>query len=155
MAKNNNAWIGIGIVLVVIVAAVLLLNRGQPSTTSPGPGYTNPITVSSYSNSTPCTQPMRIIAAENFWGSLVSQLGRNVRQCYEHCHRSQCRSARVRKQCGRCKGHSKRKFIIVNGVGYDDWALKLISASSNPNQTVLNVAKLLGSAQRIKPAPLV
>ena len=38
------------------------------------------------------------------------------------------------------------KLVIVNGVGYDDWALKLISASNNPNQTVLNVAELLGIA---------
>ena len=38
------------------------------------------------------------------------------------------------------------RFVIVNGVGYDDWALKLLSANNNPNQTVLNVANLLGSA---------
>jgi zinc/manganese transport system substrate-binding protein len=38
---------------------------------------------------------------------------------------------------------SNAKLVIVNGVGYDDWALKLISSSSNPNQMVLNVAELL------------
>jgi zinc/manganese transport system substrate-binding protein len=35
-------------------------------------------------------------------------------------------------------------MVIVNGVGYDDWAIKLVSAGSNPDQTVLNVADLVG-----------
>jgi zinc/manganese transport system substrate-binding protein len=35
-------------------------------------------------------------------------------------------------------------LIVVNGVGYDDWADKLISASSRPNRKVINVQKLLG-----------
>jgi hypothetical protein len=39
------------------------------------------------------------------------------------------------------------KFVIVNGAGYDVWALHLISASNTPNQTVLNVANLLGKKE--------
>jgi zinc/manganese transport system substrate-binding protein len=35
-------------------------------------------------------------------------------------------------------------MVIVNGVGYDDWALKLIAANNNPNQVVLNVGELVG-----------
>jgi len=35
-------------------------------------------------------------------------------------------------------------FVIVNGAGYDDWALRLLSANNNPSQKVLNVANLLG-----------
>ena len=42
-------------------------------------------------------------------------------------------------------------LVIVNGVGYDDWALKLISANNNPNQTVLNVAENLGIANGSNP----
>ncbi len=39
------------------------------------------------------------------------------------------------------KAMANANFVIVNGVGYDDWALKLITASNNPNRTVLNVAQ--------------
>ena len=35
-------------------------------------------------------------------------------------------------------------LVIVNGLGYDTWAQKLISASNNPNQIVLNVGDLVG-----------
>ena len=31
-------------------------------------------------------------------------------------------------------------YVIVNGAGYDSWADKLLSASSNPQRKVLNVA---------------
>jgi zinc/manganese transport system substrate-binding protein len=35
-------------------------------------------------------------------------------------------------------------FVIVNGAGYDNWALNLIAASNTPHQTVLNVQETLG-----------
>jgi zinc/manganese transport system substrate-binding protein len=41
--------------------------------------------------------------------------------------------------------------VIVNGAGYDDWVLKLISASNDPHQVVLNVADLLGKKQGDNP----
>src|SRR4029077_2221658 len=37
-------------------------------------------------------------------------------------------------------------IVIVNGAGYDNWALNLISASNNPNRRVLNVQNAIGLA---------
>ena len=34
-------------------------------------------------------------------------------------------------------------LVIVNGAGYDTWALSLIAASNTPNQKVLNVQELI------------
>ena len=42
------------------------------------------------------------------------------------------------------KAVAKANYVIVNGAGYDDWAVKLISANNNPDQKVFNVANLLG-----------
>jgi zinc/manganese transport system substrate-binding protein len=39
---------------------------------------------------------------------------------------------------------ARADYVIVNGAGYDEWALKLISANNIPDQKVLNVANLLG-----------
>lgn len=36
------------------------------------------------------------------------------------------------------------QLIVVNGVGYDDWAGKIIAAASRPNRKVLNVQALRG-----------
>lgn len=87
---------------------------------------------------------IQVVAAENFWGSLVGQL------CGVHCnvtsivtdpnadpHEYEASAVDARMV-------SDSRFVIINGVGYDDWALKLVSASNNSNRTVLNVAEFLG-----------
>src|SRR3989442_14092290 len=87
---------------------------------------------------------MKVVAAENFWGSLVAQLGGTHTQVLSivsdpnadpHANESNAATARA---------IADAKFVIVNGAGYDDWALRLISANSDPSQKVLNVADLLG-----------
>jgi zinc/manganese transport system substrate-binding protein len=42
-------------------------------------------------------------------------------------------------------------LVIVNGAGYDTWALSLIAASNTPHQTVLNVQQLLGQPDNVNP----
>jgi len=92
-----------------------------------------------------------VVAAENFWGSLISQLGGTHTQVLSivtdpnadpHEYESNSRDAQA---------IATAAFVIVNGAGYDDWALKLISASNNPNQKVLNVADLLGKKEGDNP----
>jgi zinc/manganese transport system substrate-binding protein len=92
-----------------------------------------------------------VVAAENFWGSLVSQLGGTRTQVLSivtdpnadpHEYESISRDAQA---------IATAAFVIVNGAGYDDWAMKLISASNNPNQKVLNVADLLGKKEGDNP----
>jgi zinc/manganese transport system substrate-binding protein len=39
---------------------------------------------------------------------------------------------------------AEANLVIVNGVGYDDWALQLINASNTPGQEILNVGTLNG-----------
>jgi zinc/manganese transport system substrate-binding protein len=90
--------------------------------------------------------PIQIVAAENFWGSLVSQLGGSrvnvlsiVTDPNADPHEYESNSADAIAIAG-------AKFIIVNGAGYDTWALSLIAADNNPNQTVLNVQELIGQS---------
>lgn len=96
-------------------------------------------------------QKLQVVAAENFWGSLMQQLGGihvNVTSIVSdpnadpHEYESSAAAARE---------VANADIVIVNGAGYDDWALKLISANSNPNQTVLNVAQLLGKPNGTNP----
>jgi len=43
------------------------------------------------------------------------------------------------------------QFVIVNGAGYDTWALQLISASNTPHQVVLNVQELINQSVDANP----
>jgi zinc/manganese transport system substrate-binding protein len=90
------------------------------------------------------TNKLEIVAAENFWGSLVAQLGgEHVDVVYivsdpnadPHEFASSAATARV---------FANADYVIVNGAGYDSWGDKLLNADNNPQRKVLDVADLLG-----------
>ncbi|HII10406.1 MAG: zinc ABC transporter substrate-binding protein [Candidatus Micrarchaeaceae archaeon] len=132
--RNKYALAGLAAIVVVIVAiAGFVLYNGNSRTAS-----------TQYLPNQSSGRQIQIVAAENFWGSLMQQLGGihvNVTSVVTdpnsdpHEYESSAADAR---------DIANANIVIVNGVGYDDWALKLISASSNPNQTILNVAENLG-----------
>jgi zinc/manganese transport system substrate-binding protein len=117
------------VVLALIVAggayAAMSLN-GPPSSSCSSSGGTIPV-----------------VAAENFWGSLVSQIGGShvnvtsiVTNPNTDPHEYESSAADARAIANAC-------LVIVNGAGYDTWALNEIAASNAPHQTVLNVQLLL------------
>jgi len=124
----------VAIVLVVIVAGAVgvgLILSGNGSTSL---GTT--VTDSSVK--------VKVVAAENFWGSLISQLGgahANVTSIVSdpntdpHEYESNPANARA---------ITNAQIVVVNGAGYDAWALNIISAESTPNQVVLNVQQIIG-----------
>jgi zinc/manganese transport system substrate-binding protein len=96
---------------------------------------------------TTCSQGggvVKVVAAENFWGSLVSQLGGThvnvlsiVTDPNADPHEYESNAATAQAVADAC-------LVIVNGAGYDSWAQLLTSATANQYQTVLNVQTLLG-----------
>jgi zinc/manganese transport system substrate-binding protein len=87
---------------------------------------------------------VNIVAAENFWGSLASQLGgAHVRvlsivtdpNTDPHDYETSASAARAVAEAG---------YVIQNGVGYDDWMSKLIAASPSPARRVFDVGAYLG-----------
>ncbi len=130
------------VILVVVIAGAFLLTSkpgGGASTTVASSNVTNG-TLSS--NSSPVNK-IQVVAAENFWGSLIGQI------CGIHCNVTSIVTDpntdphEYEASAADAKLIANAKFVIVNGVGYDDWATQLIAASPNPNRTVLNVANLL------------
>jgi len=127
------------ILLVVGVVAGVYLTRGPPTTSSTSSSDTGSNTL------------IHVVAGENFWGSLVSQLGGihvNVTSVVSdpnadpHAYSSNPANA---------EAVSNAKFVIVNGAGYDTWALNLIAAANTPNQFVLNVQELLNQSLDANP----
>jgi zinc/manganese transport system substrate-binding protein len=96
----------------------------------------------SASSSTPTK--LQIVAGENFWGSLVSQLGGAHVQVLSIVTDPNADPHEYESNIVNAQAIANANYVIVNGAGYDDWALKLISANNNPKQKVLNVANLLG-----------
>lgn len=85
-----------------------------------------------------------MVAAENFWGSLAAQLGGDrvqVRSIIVNPatdpHSYEPSAADARTMAG-------ARLAIVNGVGYDEWASKLVAANPLEGRVVLDVGDLLG-----------
>ena len=86
---------------------------------------------------------LQVVAAENFWGSIAAQLG-GVKVHVQSIivnpdtdpHSYEPTPADARALAG-------SRLAIVNGVGYDSWATKLLEASSSAGRVVLNVGDLL------------
>jgi zinc/manganese transport system substrate-binding protein len=90
-------------------------------------------------------QPViQVVAAENFWGSLVSQLGGNQTSVLSIVTDPNADPHEYEASTADARAIANAQFIVVNGVGYDQWALGLIAADGNPSQVVLNVGTLNG-----------
>jgi zinc/manganese transport system substrate-binding protein len=106
-----------------LVAAVIGLSSVEAATTGSG---------------------VRVVAAENFWGSIAAQLGGNRVQVTSVItspatdpHDYEPTAADARTMAG-------AELAIVNGIGYDPWAGKLISANPVHGRVVLTVGDLVG-----------
>jgi zinc/manganese transport system substrate-binding protein len=96
------------------------------------------------SDSTGARGKVRVVAAENFWGSIAQQLGGNrvrvtsiINSPATDPHDYEPKSADARTMAG-------SQLAIVNGIGYDLWAPKLIAANPASGRIVLTVGDLLG-----------
>ena len=85
-----------------------------------------------------------VVAAEIFWGSIATQLGGDhatvtsvITNPDTDPHDYEPTPADGRTMAG-------AQYAIVNGVGYDPWAPKLIAANPNDKRTVLTVGDLVG-----------
>lgn len=88
--------------------------------------------------------PIPVVAAENFWGSLASQLGGNQTSVLSIVTDPNADPHEYEANTTDAQAVAGAQLVIVNGVGYDDWALQLISAADSPDQRVLNVGTLNG-----------
>ncbi|HYK92779.1 MAG TPA: zinc ABC transporter substrate-binding protein [Thermoplasmata archaeon] len=88
--------------------------------------------------------PLQVVAAENFWGSLVRQLGGNQTTVLSIVTDPNADPHEYEANASDAKAIASAQYVVVNGVGYDDWALQLIAADGNSNQLVLNVGTLNG-----------
>lgn len=88
--------------------------------------------------------PIPVVAAENFWGSLVAQLGGNQTSVLSVVNDPNTDPHEYEANVSVARAITNAQFIIVNGVGYDDWALQIIASDGNSGQIVLNVGDLNG-----------
>ncbi len=94
---------------------------------------------------------IEVVAAENFWASIATQLGG------DHVHvvsvisnpDTDPHAYEPTPQDGR--GIAAAQYAIVNGAGYDPWAPKLLDANPSTSRRVLTVADVGGRKEGENP----
>src|SRR5207244_9719097 len=71
---------------------------------------------------------VQVVAAENFWGSLVSQLGGTHTQVLSIVSDPNVDPHEYESNAANARAIANANLIIVNGAGYDDCALRIFSA---------------------------
>ncbi|AOR35759.1 ABC transporter substrate-binding protein [Streptomyces fodineus] len=106
-------------------------------------------TSSSHTSDTAATgsssdKTIQVVAAENFWGSIASQLGGShvkvtsiINNPNTDPHDYEPTAADARTVAG-------AQYTIVNGIGYDAWADKLLAANPGSGRTQLKIGDLVG-----------
>lgn len=116
--------------IAVITAVVLLQTKKQPASTG---------------------DKIQVVAAENFWGDIMAQIGgKHVAVTSiisepgtdPHLYESNARDA---------SRLAEADIVIVNGLGYDDFMTKLLSASRNDSRQVISAANVLNADSSANP----
>jgi len=136
---NTKKILLIIIFIIIVFAGGYLLLRGAKSL---------PL-VGSESGSTGTSSQsgvLHIVAAENFWGSLASQIGGSHVQVLSVVSDPNADPHEYETNASDARAVAGADYVIENGAGYDSWMDKLVSAGlgSNADRKVLNVATLIG-----------
>jgi zinc/manganese transport system substrate-binding protein len=87
---------------------------------------------------------VEVVAAENFWGSLVGSVGGS------HVHVTSIIASQsidphdYEPTPADGRALARARYVIINGLGYDGWADRLVAASPNESRVVLRVQDALG-----------
>jgi len=85
-----------------------------------------------------------VIAAENFWGSLATQLGGSKVNVQSVVTDPNADPHEYETSTNDARAFADADLVILNGAGYDDWGRRLLDANPNAHRQVLDVAQLLG-----------
>ena len=84
-----------------------------------------------------------VVAAENFWGSLAAQLAGDRARVRSIIVNPATDPHSYQPSAGDARLIAGANLVVLNGVGYDEWASQLLAASPARGRVVLDVGKLL------------
>lgn len=92
---------------------------------------------------------LEVVAAEDFWGSIVAQLGGDRARVVSIISNPATDPHDYEATAQDARRVASADYVIVNGIGYDGWAQKLLDVGGvtgrrGPARAVLDVGKLVG-----------
>jgi zinc/manganese transport system substrate-binding protein len=87
---------------------------------------------------------VEVVAAENFWGSIAAQLGGDRVTVTSLITSPDTDPHDYEPTPGDGRAVASARYVVVNGIGYDPWADKLVAANPASGRTVLKVGDVVG-----------
>jgi len=116
------------------VSAFLCAGCGSGSAASAGTGST-----------------VQVVAAENFWGSLATQLGGSHVSVTSIVTDPNADPHDYQSSASDARAFATAQYVILTGAGYDHWASSLLGANQNAGRKVTALADLAGTHQGDNP----
>ncbi|MGZ4181746.1 MAG: metal ABC transporter solute-binding protein, Zn/Mn family [Solirubrobacteraceae bacterium] len=92
----------------------------------------------------PGSGTVRVVAAENFWGSIASQLGGDRATVHSIITNPNEDPHSYEPTASDARQLAASRLALVNGIGYDPWVQKLLAADGGSGRITLDVGDLLG-----------
>src|SRR5262245_54846200 len=99
------------------------------------------------------TGRVRVVAVENFWGSLARQLGGAHADVTSIIANPATDPHDYEPTGPDAVDLAGAQLAIVNGIGYDAWATKIVTADRDPRRVVLTVGDVVWLAPGGQPHP--
>ncbi len=97
------------------------------------------------------TGEVAVVAAENFWGSIATQVGGDHAKVLSIIANPGTDPHSYEPGPFDARKIAQARYVIVNGAGYDAWAQKLLDANPVSGRVVLTVADLFGKKEGDNP----
>ena len=88
--------------------------------------------------------PLQVVAGENVWGSLLSQIGGSKVHVLSVVSDPNADPHEYASNTATTRAIAAANYVVLNGAGYDSWGDRLLAAGANPQRTVLHISALLG-----------
>jgi zinc/manganese transport system substrate-binding protein len=95
-------------------------------------------------NEEPGSGKLRVVAAENFWGSIAQQLGGDRVEVTSIIVNPSTDPHSYEPTAGDARTMANAQLAVVNGIAYDEWASKLLSANPSDGRLALDIGDALG-----------
>src|SRR5258708_2193287 len=129
---NKKLWLTVVLVVAALAAGGIITQ-----------GANNPIATKS--------SKLHIVAGENFWGSLVSQIGGSQVDVTTIVSDPNADPHEFASNTATARAFSEADYVILNGAGYDSWGNHLLNATQSTHRKVLTIAELIGKKEGDNP----
>ncbi|MFA7296694.1 MAG: zinc ABC transporter substrate-binding protein [Dehalococcoidia bacterium] len=85
-----------------------------------------------------------VVASTSVWGSLAAQVGGDRVAATSLLQGQNVDAHDYEPKPADGRAVARARYVVVNGLGYDEWASKLLAANRSSDRTVLDVGELVG-----------